>query len=133
LGSTIITMETASKEVTSESYRPSEIIFKEGDAGSHFYIVDEGQVEIFTTQEGRELIVAKLGPGESFGEFAMLDNAPRSASARALTELSVYRVSAQGFQELLNDIPDWAGFMLKSFARRLKGMNAAFRDLRNLP
>jgi CRP/FNR family cyclic AMP-dependent transcriptional regulator len=123
-------MDSVLTAVTTESFKPGDIIFKEGDKHLHFFIVDEGQVEIFTTNKGQQVTIAKLGAGESFGEFAMLDKAPRSASARALTNLRVYKISEEAFQEMLGEIPDWAAHMLKSFARRLKQMNAALKEMR---
>jgi CRP-like cAMP-binding protein len=58
----------------------------------------------------------------------MLDRSPRSASARAITEVSVVKVSEQGFEELLAQIPGWASSMLKSFATRLKSMNERLKS-----
>ncbi|HMN70102.1 MAG TPA: cyclic nucleotide-binding domain-containing protein [Bdellovibrionales bacterium] len=110
--------------VVRESYDAGDFIFREGDTDVHFYIIEEGQVEVFTgADKSEEISIAKMGPGESFGEFAMLVRAPRSASARAITTVSVVRVSEKGYEELLSQLPDWASCMLKSFADRLRGMN----------
>ena len=61
--------------------------------------------------------------GESFGEFALLDHASRSASAQAITECWLIKVSEKGYEELLAEIPGWASSMLRSFATRMKNMN----------
>ncbi len=109
--------------IQQETIAAGQFIFLEGDKDFHFYIIEEGRVEIFSNSGGRYLKITDVGPGESFGEFAMLDRAPRSASARAITEVKLVKVSEAGFEELLAQIPGWASGMLKNFAVRLKNMN----------
>lgn len=111
-------------EIVKETYQPGDFIFFEGDIDFHFYIVEEGMVQIFTkTADGKRIDIAKMEPGESFGEFALLDRKPRSASAQALTQCTVVKVSDKGYEQLLAELPDWASYMLKSFARRMKATN----------
>ncbi|MFP5520574.1 MAG: Crp/Fnr family transcriptional regulator [Bdellovibrionia bacterium] len=110
------------------TYAPGDFIFFEGDLESHFFIVESGTVQIFTkTKDGKRVNICDIREGETFGEFALLDNQPRSASAQALTVVSAVKVSAQGYEELLNDLPVWAMSMLKSFADRLKGMTQSLK------
>jgi len=117
-----------SQDVSRETYLAGQFIFLEGDQDLHFYIIEEGRVEIFTNPGGKHLKISEVGPGDSFGEFALLDRAPRSASARALTPVSLVKVSEKGFEELLAQIPGWASVMLKSFAVRLKNMNERLKQ-----
>jgi CRP/FNR family cyclic AMP-dependent transcriptional regulator len=112
-----------SQNVSRESFEAGQFIFLEGDRDLHFYIVEEGKVEIFSSAGGKHLKISEVGPGESFGEFALLDRSPRSASARAVTHVELVKVSEHGFEELLSQLPGWASGMLKSFAARLKSMN----------
>ncbi len=111
-----------------ESYAAGEFIFLERDQDSHFYIIEEGSVEICTSQDGNYIRIAEFGPGESFGEFAMLTREARSASARAMTNVELVKVTEEGFQELLAQLPDWASSMLKSFAARLRTMTARLKE-----
>lgn len=62
---------------------PGEFIFQEGDLGDFAYIVEEGEIEISTTIDGKLLVLNLLGPGSLFGELALIDGRCRSASARA--------------------------------------------------
>ncbi|UYL07536.1 cyclic nucleotide-binding domain-containing protein [Bdellovibrio sp. SKB1291214] len=104
-------------------YKAGEFIFFQGDIEKHFYIIETGTVKICTLdRSGKEVEINTITDGESFGEFALLDNAPRSASAKCMTDVVVVQVSEEGFQELLNDLPVWANCMLKSFVSRLKKM-----------
>lgn len=99
-----------------------EIIFREGDEGDAFYVVQEGGVEL-TVRRGR-LEMEKLAhrrPGEAFGEMALLDGAPRSATARATRETVLIRIGRDRFRELLG--PETLAF------RILASLSAALRAL----
>ena len=64
-----------------------QIIFSEGDAGDRLYVISEGKIKLGTTStDGRENLLAILGPGEMFGELSLFDPGPRTATATALTE-----------------------------------------------
>jgi CRP-like cAMP-binding protein len=109
--------------------KAGEYVFFEGDLDSDFYIIESGRVEIFTkSRVGKKVTLVVVEEGESFGEFALLDRRPRSASAQALTDCCVVRISEQGYHQLLGELPIWASSMLKSFARRLVNMNTKLKD-----
>ncbi|MGZ3745543.1 MAG: Crp/Fnr family transcriptional regulator [Pseudobdellovibrionaceae bacterium] len=111
-----------------ETYAPNDFIFFEGDIESHFYIVESGKVQIFTkSKTGKRIDILLVEEGESFGEFALLDNRPRSASAQAVTEVSLIKVSAEGYEQLLSELPVWAACMMKSFVVRLRNMTEQLR------
>lgn len=119
-----------SAEVVKEVYKPGDYIFFEGDIDFHFYIIESGSVQIFTkTKTGQRVEIATVEEGESFGEFALLDKRPRSASAQAITECSLIKVSELGYVQLLEELPVWASSMLKSFAQRLKSMNEKLKEV----
>lgn len=119
------------EQLERESYPAGSFIFLEGDTQSHFYIIETGQIEIFTqTKDGQHhLGIATFGPGESFGEFALLAQTPRSASARAVTDVDVIKVSEAAYERLVAELPEWASSMLRSFVQRLKTMNIRFKDV----
>ena len=118
----------ASDAIQKEEYKAGQFIFFEGESDKHFYIVETGSVLIFTMTNGTRIDITEIGPGESFGEFALLDDKPRSASAQAVSDVSLIRVSPEGFEELLNELPGWANSMLKSFVARLKNMTSLLKD-----
>jgi len=73
------------------TYRSGEDIFKEGDAGDGIYSVKDGLVEISGIVGGKVRVsFSKVGPGEIFGEMAVLEDKPRSASATAKEDTTVY-------------------------------------------
>ena len=73
-----------------QSFKANEIIFQQGYPGTHAYIIQSGSVEIYNAQpDGTEEQIAVLKEGQMFGELAPLDDAVRSASARAMTDVEL--------------------------------------------
>lgn len=84
-------------------FRRNEVIFHQGDPGDSLHIVDEGAVKIMLpSPEGEEAIIATLRPGDFFGELALLDGAPRSATAVALEATTTLALPRDAFMELLD-------------------------------
>jgi CRP-like cAMP-binding protein len=80
-----------------------ETIFREGDAGNAWYVVFEGQAEVVKETAAGSRRLALLQPGACFGEMAILDGSPRSATVKAASPLTVFRFRRQQFEELLAD------------------------------
>ena len=121
--------QVLSAAIVKETYKPGDFIFFEGDIESHFYIIESGSVQIFTKNKaGKRIDICQLSDGESFGEFALLDQKPRSASAQAVTDVSLVKVSDEGYEQLLEELPLWATSMMKSFIARLKTMTQVLKD-----
>ncbi|MNK12114.1 cAMP receptor protein [compost metagenome] len=118
-----------SDAIVKESYAAGDYIFFEGDLENHFYIVETGVVQIFTkNKQGQRVDICQMVDGESFGEFALLDNKPRSATAQALTDVHLVKVTEEGFKELVAELPVWANCMMKSFVERLSNMTVLLKD-----
>lgn len=123
-------MSDAMSAIQKESYKPGDFIFFEGDIENHFYIVETGVVNIFTKDNtGTRIPILDIVDGESFGEFALISNSPRSASAQAVTDVVLVKVSEDGFKQLMSELPTWAECMLKSFVDRLQNMTEKVREL----
>ncbi|MFZ3230613.1 MAG: cyclic nucleotide-binding domain-containing protein [Pseudobdellovibrio sp.] len=117
--------------LTKESFKASEFIFFEGDIETHFYIIESGEVLIFTKDPvGKKIEIARLKSGDTFGEFALIDTGARSASAQALVDTKVMKISSEGYDMMLNDLPSWASSMLRSFSSRLKNMNSTLKEIK---
>jgi CRP-like cAMP-binding protein len=78
-----------------------DIVCAEGEAGHEFYVIADREAEI----ERGGHTVAKLRPGDHFGEHALLDRGPRSATVRALTDARLYVLQEQSFTAVLNEVP----------------------------
>lgn len=118
-----------SHDIQQVSFKAGEILFHEDELSFHFFIIQEGEVEIFKQSEAGELQLARVGPGTSLGEFAMLDRKPRSASARALTDIVAARVSEDAYNHLLSELPDWAVAVMRALVERVRHTNDIVRAL----
>jgi len=102
------------------SVRPGDYVFREGDLGTEMYIIHEGQVEILNQVKGEERLLAVLEKGDFFGEMALLEDRPRAASARALTEARLLQINGSTFDQMLRDNPEIAVRMMRKLSRRLR-------------
>lgn len=110
------------------SFKAGDILFKEGDATYHFYVIQEGEIEIYkTTADGKNVQLGTVGSGSSLGEFAMLDHMPRSATARALTDVSAAKVSEEAYQQLIEELPEWAVAVMRGMIDRIRATNDIIR------
>ncbi len=76
-------------------YRDGEVIFQEGDSGHHAYAIERGEVEISVVRDGVNIVLARPGKGEMVGEMAILDDKPRSATARAVGDCELLVITRQ--------------------------------------
>ena len=86
-------------------YLPGDTIMRQGERGDRFHIIVDGKVDVHRQAAGTTTRLATLGPGEVFGEMALLNKAPRSATVRALTAVETYTLSEVDFGELLRHRP----------------------------
>jgi signal transduction histidine kinase len=109
------------------AFKPNEDIFKEGDTGDGVYVVKRGMVQItgLITLHDRHAF-SKVGPGELFGEMAVLENKPRSASATALEEVEVYFIPREAMLELVERSPQLAMGLLREISNRLREFNRQY-------
>ena len=97
-----------------------EVIFREYDMGSEMYVVLDGEVELRI----KDSIVETLGPGEPFGEMALIDQSPRTATAVAKTPCKLAVISEKRFLFLVQCTPYFSLQIMKVMADRLRKMNA---------
>ncbi len=97
-----------------------EIIFQEGDRGDSVCFVLEGTVDIIKgSSPGGEVVIASLPKGRSIGEMSVIDNFPRSATAKARTETSFLTLTQKNFDEILKNHPEIGVKILKGISRLL--------------
>lgn len=102
-------------------FRAWEVLFRRGDEGDGVYAVISGQVCVFAdTADGDETVIAVRGPGEVVGEMSLLDDMPRSASARAQSDVEAAWVSREQFEAWIAAHPAAAREMLTALAQRLR-------------
>jgi CRP-like cAMP-binding protein len=103
------------------TFRRGTMIFHRDQAGDALYIVASGRVRLFVPAEGgEELTVDIAGPGEVFGELALLDGRPRSASAGAVEDTVTYTLDRETFKQALAAIPGLAAGVIELLSARLR-------------
>jgi CRP/FNR family transcriptional regulator, cyclic AMP receptor protein len=106
------------------------VLFNEGDPGDRLYVINSGKIKLGATSgDGRETLLAILGPGEMFGELSFFDPGPRNATAVALTDASLLGVGHLDLEPWLTGRPEVAASLLGALARRLRRTNEAMADL----
>ena len=97
---------------------PRTVIFRQGDPGDQFYVIQSGKVRVFRKDaRGLETDLSILGPGESFGEMALLTGEARSANVEATDETSLMVLSKEQFERILEDFPD----ITLAFVKQMSG------------
>lgn len=110
------------------------MIFHQGTPGTTLYIIVRGQVRIFTINEqGRELSVSIFREGNFFGELALLDGLPRSASARAIRSTTLLTLDREAFRRTIEANPQIAVTLLEELAARLRLATIAVEQLAGVP
>jgi CRP-like cAMP-binding protein len=97
-----------------------DIIFSEGEIGTEMFIIQSGAVEIFKKIGGRQKVLSILEKGDFFGEMSVLEDHPRTASARAKTDVEVVRINQTTFDQMIRGNTEIAVRMLRKFSRRLR-------------
>jgi CRP-like cAMP-binding protein len=116
-----------------KSYAPGEVVYDEGSAAEHCYLLQEGRVRLVKRIRGSERSLTVLKPGDLFGEDALLTKTARSASAVALTQAQVLALDKKTFGVLLSGNTEVATRLVEQLVRRLRHAeeqleNAMLRD-----
>ncbi|MEE6281525.1 Crp/Fnr family transcriptional regulator [Georgenia sunbinii] len=110
--------------------RRGEVLFNEGDPGDRLYLVIEGKVKLgHSSGDGRENLLAILGPGELLGELTLFDPGERTATATAVAVTQLLELQHDPFMALVDTRPELAKHMLRALAVRLRKTNEALADL----
>jgi CRP/FNR family transcriptional regulator, cyclic AMP receptor protein len=114
----VVALAEAARE---RSYPKNSVILFEDDPGDALYVVATGTVKVVLIgEDGREVILSVLGPGDFFGEMALIDDEPRSAHVIAMEDSNLYVLRREDFQSCLKLQPGIALALLKELSRRLR-------------
>jgi CRP/FNR family transcriptional regulator len=109
------------QQLRRRAFRKDTMIFHKDQSGDALYVVESGRVRIFLpTAAGEELTVGVVGPGDVFGELAVLDGRPRSASAETLEDTVTFTISRDEFQKYLGQAPKLAVALVELLSSRLR-------------
>jgi CRP-like cAMP-binding protein len=104
-------------------------LIRQGELGREFVVIEEGTAKV----ERNDVEIATLGPGQWFGELALLDDHIRNATVTAVTDVVVQVIDRRAFQTLLEDTPGLALSLLRGTARRLSELDREISELRSQP
>ena len=122
--------EVLTAALTTRAVDRGHVVFVEGDPGDRLFIVLEGKVKVSrTATDGRENLLAVLGPTEMFGELSLFDPGPRTATVSAVTESVLASLDHDDLRPLLLARPEVAVNLLRALAQRLRRTNEAMADL----
>ena len=106
-----------------------EVIFAAGDVGDGLYVIESGRVQIAAPVDSTESRpLASIGPGDFFGEMAVLDDAPRSATATAEIDTKAICLSRDELLQLLKRHPELALDLVREFSARMRAVNKKYLD-----
>lgn len=119
-----------SAAMTTRTVVRGHVVFREGDTGDRLFVVVDGKVKISrASSDGRENLLAVLGPGELFGELSLFDPGPRTATATAVTDSTLASLDHDDLRPVLIERPGVAVHLLQALAQRLRRTNEAMADL----
>jgi CRP/FNR family transcriptional regulator len=105
-------------------------LFMEGEAGDALYVVLDGKMKLTrAAADGRENLIAVIGPGEMFGELSLFDPIPRTSTASAVTDAVLAGLKHEALLPWLRERPEVSMHMLRALVRRLRRSNDVLADL----
>jgi cAMP-dependent protein kinase regulator len=114
-----------------KSFKKGEVVIKEKEIGDKMYFVRTGEVEVSTEKEGSVISLAKLGPGDFFGEVSVITEKPRTASVTALTDVNLVEVSKDEMHEEIRTHPEILEILNKYISMRVEDTIAAIMQYKN--
>jgi CRP-like cAMP-binding protein len=109
-------LERLAGEFMERTYAPGETIAEEGETGRTFIVIETGRVTVIVHGQ----TVGQLGPGDAFGEMALIDKSARSATVKADTEVHGYQLPVWSFRPLVESHPEMAWALLEALAQRVR-------------
>ena len=117
------------EQASSTRLKRGDVLFEEGDASGELFVVDTGLIAIANrSADGKESVVALMGPGDVFGEMGLFDGGGRSAQGRALETSEVHAVPYEALRAELQSEPQLLWSVVELLARRLRSMDEALAD-----
>lgn len=122
--------DSLESSMTTVSIARGKDLFKEGEDGTELFVVLSGKIKLGrTSSDGRENLLAVLGPGQMFGELSLFDPGPRSATATAVVDTTVASLSHDALLPIIEQYPQVSSAFLFQLASRLRRTNEVVGDL----
>jgi CRP-like cAMP-binding protein len=122
-------MKRASWNEATRRFASGTVLFEENDAGTRMYVIRSGRVRIFRRVGKDEVELATLGPGDFFGEMALLEGLPRSASAQVAESCELVEVDSTTFQDMVQNSAEIALRIMRALAARVRELDFRLQNL----
>jgi len=125
-------LKPIAQQMTETTYRDGEVVFLEGEPGDRIYLIFAGNMHVYVEREGSIITYDHLQMGECFGEMALVEDAPRSATVKSEGTSLCLTLSKEEFLDLLDRNPNIALGMIRSLVGRLRRNNVQIQDAQRL-
>lgn len=119
----------ASRWILGETYEDGQVIFRAGDPGEEMYFIQEGEVDITFGEGDDQTLLIRLGKGQFFGEMALLDRYPRSATAIARGNCRLTAMGKESIRESMQSRPEVTLTLIRHLCSRVRALSQAIEDL----
>jgi CRP-like cAMP-binding protein len=113
-----------------KTYRPGEIIVRQGDVGDCMYVIQDGDVEVLKEKNGTQTVVDTMHTGDIFGEMAIIDKTVRSSTVRASSLVRIMTIDKKTFVRRIQEDPSLALTVLKVMSRRVGKLDVEVATLK---
>jgi CRP-like cAMP-binding protein len=110
-------------DVLGKTYRPGEIIVRQGDVGDCMYVIQDGDVEVLKEEDGVQTVVDTMHTGDIFGEMAIIDKTVRSSTVRASSLVRIMTIDKKTFVRRVQEDPSLALTVLKVMSQRVRKLD----------
>ena len=121
--------DTSPQHSFGDEFPEGTVVFRENEPGEEMYVILEGRVEVSATVEGKKTVLGILEKGAFFGEMALFDGMPRSATATVLSRARMMVLKRETLNDRLRSDPNTAMRLLKSMCLRLRSLRSALEGL----
>jgi CRP/FNR family transcriptional regulator, cyclic AMP receptor protein len=123
-------VDAVTRHLETVDFAAGRIVFAEGEPGDKLYIITAGKVKIGSRlSDGRESLLAVLGPSDMFGELSIFDPGPRTSTATAVTNVRTQAMNRETLRTFIDGRPEIVEQLLRVLARRLRRTNDSLADL----
>lgn len=111
-------------------YGPGEVVCRQGEPGDRMFIVQAGRAQVLREEAGSEVIVGELSKGDVFGEMAIFDRQPRSATVKVLDNARILTLDKRAFLKRVHEDPSLAFKVLRKMSERIRGLDDELAHLK---